>query len=201
MYGVYHICSYFVLLDQCCPCVTIQLNMARSRFYLIPAIAAALLVAGIYLFQSTQSPPPASDGETVHSYEVPVNGYDLGPPAKNLPPPAKERAYFDRLYTVSSLQFRLSWSVRNVPRNPIIGNHVFDLELYNTLNKTVIYDPPASAHFFVGCIARDNPFTTLSFPTLSYTFSPYETKHIPINIDVSCLYLGTSDSHYFWRIY
>lgn len=128
--------------------------------------------------------------------------YKIEPPDPRYPAPAKEQLSFYRSYNTGDLTFSLEWTERNVDRNASIGEHKFTLVIQNQLNSARTTSNEAMNHVSVGCIAYDNPYHSVSVsPMRAFALGPYEQRRFAFSIDVSCMYIGTADGQYFWRIY
>lgn len=184
------------------------MSTGRLKRYLRANTDWAIIIVCLVLALLSVAVVAAYFGESSDSYrseQIPRNfeqkTYAMEAPDPKFPPPAKEQRALSALYTEGDIQYSLIWSSRNMPREPSIGTHSFTLELYNSLNKDVTLDDRMLHAVTVGCIAQESPYRSVT-PTLKpLSFTPYERKKIELPIDVSCLYLGTADSKYYWRIY
>lgn len=129
--------------------------------------------------------------------------YKIVPPDPQYPAPAKTQLAFYKTYTpIKELSFSLEWTQRNLHRDTSIGDHVFTLNIVNNLNSVQNVSGDALHHISVGCVAYDGPYRIVPASAFApFTLEPYEKKQFVFKINVSCLYLGTPDGQYFWRIY
>lgn len=125
--------------------------------------------------------------------------YKTEPPDPKYPPPAKEQNSFYRIYTPGNIQYSVEWSIRS--RDASVGPHTFTINLYNSRNNIVTLDASAARSVTIGCIAKDKPYRELAVETAPLTFAPYEKRPVQLQVGTDCLYIGTADKHYFWRIY
>lgn len=128
--------------------------------------------------------------------------YEIIPPDPKYPPPAKEQLAFSQFITVDDVTFDLFWANRNVNRDKAVGSHSFTLTVRNNKNAVYTLSPNTMRQVTVGCIAIEVPYQAQAVsPMEPLTLQPYEKRETSFGIDVSCLYLGTADGKYFWRIY
>jgi hypothetical protein len=166
-------------------------------------ITGALLLAIIAYFAllSGNNSLKTYDELESRNYQPSTSYPALVPPSKKFPPPANTQRNFYEIHTAERVQYSLVWSERNVDRNSVIGPHKFTLELYNTKNAPITVTDKEAKAITIGCIAQDKPYHKVSLAPQSQSFKPLEKKQIVFDVPVSCLYLGTADKKYFWRIY
>jgi hypothetical protein len=166
-------------------------------------LGIAAIVAGVYLYNrhSTYIEPKISHkSQTYDFYDNEL--YKIVPPDPQYPAPAKTQLAFYRSYDAETLSFSLEWTERNLHRDVSIGDHKFTLNLENHLNSDQAVTGDLLRHVSVGCVAYDNPYHTVSAPIMKpFTLSAYERRQITFNMSITCMYLGTTDGTYFWRIY
>lgn len=175
--------------------------------WIITVFLTILLLGILFAILSYIDSPPKKPVESVNlSHDYSENTFSSGiyetkPPDPQYPPPAKEQRTFYRTYHVDNFSYNLVWSSRNIERNPAIGPHIFTVEVYNSRNASVLMDTNEAEALTIGCIGVDSPYRTQTVQPKVIEFTPYEKKKLEFAIDVSCLYLGTADGQYFWRIY
>jgi hypothetical protein len=179
---------------------------SHSDWTVVAAIVILLLVAflGVRAYLDGEKVSQHDSTNMSRNYaqnEYSKSIYATKAPDPQYPPPATEQRTFYRSYDVGDLSYSLEWSNRNIERNPNIGPHIFTLEVYNSRNRQVTLDSSETKGLTVGCIATDNPYKAVIIEAKPLTLSPYERKRIELPVDVACMYLGTADGKYFWRIY
>lgn len=174
----------------------------KNLDWLIVGIITSSLVVicgWVYLGSVRGKTPSSERPRTFGIYPVPAK---VVPPDPKFPPPAEQQLPFDQVLNVGNVGMELFWADRNVNRNSAVGAHKFILKLHNNMNSVQVISPPSTDNLNVGCIAVESPYRTKSVPAMKpITLQPYEKRDIELRIDVSCLYLGTADGKYFWRIY
>jgi hypothetical protein len=148
-----------------------------------------------------------SDTEPTSQNVVPTNTYDQAipdlqkiiPPDSAYPAPAKEQRAFYKIYTEKEVQYSIEKLVINTSNNPALGPDTYLVKLYNTANKDITVQD--SAAVTIGCSAKDKPYAHTAIPAQPLILSPYEKRDVKLAVGVNCMYLGTSDNKYFWRIY
>lgn len=140
--------------------------------------------------------------EPLNTYDVPSNSlYDTSPPDSKYPPPAKTQRSFYRTYTERDIQYHVDKLDVNTSHDSAIGQDTFLVNLYNSANKIVTPTDEYLKAITINCIAQDEPYRKIDVPASSLTFAPYETKRVIISTDAQCVYLGSMDGRYFWKIY
>jgi hypothetical protein len=124
----------------------------------------------------------------------------IQPPDPKYPPPAKEQRAFYRSYVEGSVQYGIERTDINVDRHPKLGPHVFTIETSNMTNTVITIESDAARATTIGCVAQENPYRTLPVEPRSITLKPLEVKRTTLNADPLCVYIGTADGRYFWRI-
>jgi hypothetical protein len=144
---------------------------------------------------------PTEQSPELHTYAPPSSDlYQIVPPAPAYPVSAKEQRAFYMTYTEKEISYNIEKLNINIDRNPSLGKNTYEVSLYNSANR-VITPTEYLKSISIDCIARDNPYRPVTSTPKPLTFSPYETKDITLYVDVDCMYLGTADGQYFWRVY
>lgn len=127
--------------------------------------------------------------------------YKTEPPDSKYPPPATNQANYYRSYTVGDIQMSIEKGNINIDRNPSFGPNTVHVKLYNSENREVEPDKNTLKSVSVGCIAMDKPYRTVQVTVKPMKFKPYEWRDSTLEVDLNCLYIGTADGKYFWKVY
>lgn len=169
---------------------------------LLALLAGSIFLAITYTYLYNRHKNALQSETSVNSsryYETDSGYPKIVRPDKAFPPPAdKQRNYYE-IYNEGEIQYSVVWSVRNTPRNPIIGPNTFTIIMYNSRNQKIDLEKPEALS--IGCIASDDPYRTLKVDPVALSFDHYETKKTTLDVDVSCRYIGTADGKYYWRTY
>lgn len=182
-----------------------QFHLYKDWIYsVLLTLTGIVVLGGFYLHNQRQvhtEPETTQRSQTYDFYDNDL--YKIVPPDSQYPSPSQTQLAFYRIYNpTNTVSFSLEWTERNLHRDPSIGSHVFALTITNSLNSAQNISGDALQHISVGCVAYENPYRTgKAVAFKSFTLSAYEQRRISLTIDISCLYLGTPDGKYFWRIY
>lgn len=164
-------------------------------------LAVISAVVFLSLTSSTQVVEKPGEPQESRVYEIKPSGIqEIVPPAKEFPISGIQRGFYT-IYEEGDLQYRIDRRVTNASRDPGIGTHKFLIEVRNTINKEAVVTGDLLQKVSIGCVALDKPYRRASFKTEQLTLKPFEVKSNVVDIDATCLYLGTADRQYFWRIY
>lgn len=173
--------------------------IAISLILLVCIIGAALY--GL-VNSDTKSQETKSTVSRTYAAEPDNSGIHYTPPPDpKYPPPAKTQRTFYRTYNEGDLSYSIEKTDINIKRLPALGPHVFTVNLTNTLNRELSLMPEQAKSATIHCIAKDGPYRAIAVEVQPLQLKSYEKKQIKLSIDVGCLYLGTADSKYYWRIY
>ncbi len=199
-------------LDKLRTCSTIQnMKLHNKQIFILLALSLALVILviwGVTTIFSKQSPT----GSSVTIEKETDNPF---------PAPALEEAKFYRSNNVGYIQYNISPLMTNMTTDPIHGGHVMKIDYYNSYRETVKPSTEQLKSLDIGCIAmknedgyrtvKDNPsmFTTKLYEQAARNpnsaqditeFEPWKTKSIEIELHPACVYLGTADLQYYWKI-
>lgn len=119
----------------------------------------------------------------------------LGALDPNYPSPGGTEREYLRTYTEGKVQYSLERLVLNPSRNTTLSRPSFRVRWLNTTNTTL----PHSINF--SCVAHADPYRVVAAQVLYSELSPLENKVEDVSVDHSCVYVGTADKKYFWRVY
>jgi hypothetical protein len=179
-------------------------NFLRNHadwFFVLLTVVLLLSISLIVVLFAGPKPSYTADSQekSSNTYNIAPALYQIVPPDPAYPAPAKEQRAFYMTYTDGGMQYSIDKLTKNVDKNPAFGLDTYQLTLYNAANKVI--DIMNAANISFGCIAKNNPYASQSVKAQDLHFAAYERKQVTLSVDPNCMYLGTADSKYFWRLY
>ena len=179
--------------------------LRNSADYVIAAVVFLLMIAGTALvihINNKNTYKGVSDTRfesgTYSAYSDDI--YKIEQPKKDYPAPAKEQRSFYRTYSEGQLQYSIDRGNTNVPHNPDIGPSSFYVNLYNSRNEAVTISGDQLKTVTFGCVALLNPYRVVPVSVETIELGPFEHTKRLIEVDATCVYIGTADGKYFWKL-
>lgn len=168
-------------------------------WFILVATIMLCAIGGLVWLISTNIHAKPSPTHIPQSYDPYDNDLSriISPPSE-FPPPAKEQRGYYRTYQAGDVWYSIEKIQTNPQRNAYFGAQIFKINLYNAVDTTTRTD----IHSTLGCIAQEHPhYHQTDVSPSSVELSPYGKTSFQIELDYSCVYLGTADKQYFWYIH